>query len=254
MAHWCVWVRAGRRTVADVGPMETTTTTTEPFDVATLQLLLLVVGDGVYATETLPPHGSVVVGRSVDADVRIDDASISRSHARIYLEGGLRIEDLGSANGTWVRDQRLKPNQPSEFHINEPLTVGAVTIIVQRRPRMVRTRRLRSHDYFESRIDDQCALAARSNGQFAVVHLVLERPVAAVYGPISACLRTGDVVGEYAPNELEVLLVDPSVQGQQAVHQLEADLARNNIAARVGSAWYPRDGRESVALTERARG
>jgi transcriptional regulator with PAS, ATPase and Fis domain len=38
------------------------------------------------------------------------------------------------------------------------------------------------------------------------------------------------------------------------VHQLEADLARNNIAARVGSAWYPRDGRESVALTERARG
>jgi DNA-binding winged helix-turn-helix (wHTH) protein len=47
--------------------------------------------------------GINIVGRDRDADVRIDDASVSRRHARIVVEGdGVAIEDLESKNGTRV--------------------------------------------------------------------------------------------------------------------------------------------------------
>jgi hypothetical protein len=45
----------------------------------------------------------VVLGRSKEADLRIDDPNISRKHAAIYWnDDRLVIEDLGSTNGTLV--------------------------------------------------------------------------------------------------------------------------------------------------------
>lgn len=47
--------------------------------------------------------GINVVGRDRAADVRIDDPSVSRRHARIVIEGGqVALEDLESKNGTRV--------------------------------------------------------------------------------------------------------------------------------------------------------
>ena len=44
---------------------------------------------------------SLVVGRSKNVDLQLDDASVSRRHASIVLEQGVwRLVDLGSANGT----------------------------------------------------------------------------------------------------------------------------------------------------------
>ncbi|MCA9541082.1 MAG: FHA domain-containing protein, partial [Myxococcales bacterium] len=43
----------------------------------------------------------VFIGRSERCHVRIDDDAVSSRHARILAdEGGLRVEDLGSTNGT----------------------------------------------------------------------------------------------------------------------------------------------------------
>jgi FHA domain/FhaA, N-terminal domain len=45
----------------------------------------------------------VVLGRSKEADLRIDDPNVSRKHAAIYWSNGrLVLEDLGSTNGTMV--------------------------------------------------------------------------------------------------------------------------------------------------------
>jgi FHA domain/FhaA, N-terminal domain len=45
----------------------------------------------------------VVLGRSKEADLRIDDPNVSRKHAAIYWnDDRLMIEDLGSTNGTMV--------------------------------------------------------------------------------------------------------------------------------------------------------
>ncbi len=45
----------------------------------------------------------VVVGRSKEADLRVNDPNVSRKHAAIYWNNGrIMIDDLGSTNGTMV--------------------------------------------------------------------------------------------------------------------------------------------------------
>lgn len=46
-----------------------------------------------------------LIGRSSKADIQIDQEAVSRNHARITnTTKGVRIEDLGSTNGTFVND------------------------------------------------------------------------------------------------------------------------------------------------------
>jgi pSer/pThr/pTyr-binding forkhead associated (FHA) protein len=64
-----------------------------------------------------------VLGRSRDADVRIDDPNISRRHAEIVQEGStFWLVDLGSTNGTEVdgrRVQRARLADGSRFTLGE---------------------------------------------------------------------------------------------------------------------------------------
>jgi len=50
----------------------------------------------------------ITVGRDMTNDIVINDAEISRRHARLILQAGdYVLEDLGSTNGTFVNGQRL---------------------------------------------------------------------------------------------------------------------------------------------------
>jgi DNA-binding winged helix-turn-helix (wHTH) protein len=56
---------------------------------------------------TLRP-GENLLGRADEGVVWIDSPSVSRRHARIRVEdGGARLEDLGSKNGTFHRGERI---------------------------------------------------------------------------------------------------------------------------------------------------
>ena len=62
-----------------------------------------------YALQGTP----VSLGRAADNAVVLDDASVSRYHARIeWVEAQPYVTDLGSANGTIVNDVTLDPNVP----------------------------------------------------------------------------------------------------------------------------------------------
>jgi len=52
--------------------------------------------------------GDYVIGRGVEADIRIDTPLISRAHARLTIkERECLIEDLDSANGTFINGERI---------------------------------------------------------------------------------------------------------------------------------------------------
>jgi pSer/pThr/pTyr-binding forkhead associated (FHA) protein len=52
--------------------------------------------------------GETLIGRSDDCQVVVSEALVSRRHARIVMDGGRPyVEDLGSANGTFVNQARL---------------------------------------------------------------------------------------------------------------------------------------------------
>jgi ATP-binding cassette subfamily C protein len=51
---------------------------------------------------------AATVGRTADCDIRLEEADISRRHARIErVAGGFLITDLGSASGTWIGSQPI---------------------------------------------------------------------------------------------------------------------------------------------------
>ncbi len=105
--------------------------------------LIAVVGDAFTVT-ALPDHGAVALGRDEECEVRINNRSVSRRHAVLHLGPPLRIEDLGSANGTFVRDARSPAGPTStdplrrlsreviEIAIGERVNLGAVPIVVRR--------------------------------------------------------------------------------------------------------------------------
>jgi two-component system response regulator AtoC len=217
-------------------------------------LFLLVVGDSVLSTEALPPHGSVTIGRAPECDVRIDHGSISRNHATLSVGDNLRIIDHNSANGTWVHDQRIAPNTPVAIRLNEGVRLGQVTVIVQRRAKPIRTHRVRSHEYFEERVEDECWRAQHHDAQFVVAHVALSEPNEAIQSVLAAVLRDGDIAATYAPGEIELLLLDAGPDDARAVlDQLERSIAERGLDGRVGAASYPRDGRDASALLGRAR-
>ncbi len=66
-------------------------------------------GGQVLSEHPLPPGAELVVGRSDGCDVTIADGSVSRLHARLVGDGeGVYVEDLGSANGTFVDGTRAR--------------------------------------------------------------------------------------------------------------------------------------------------
>jgi pSer/pThr/pTyr-binding forkhead associated (FHA) protein len=69
----------------------------------------LMVSTGAAAGTVFPlSDASVLIGRSLDAQVSINEQAISNEHARIEQTGAnFTLRDLGSTNGTYVNGQRL---------------------------------------------------------------------------------------------------------------------------------------------------
>jgi pSer/pThr/pTyr-binding forkhead associated (FHA) protein len=69
----------------------------------------------------------VTIGRAGTNDVVIEDGTISRQHATIKWEDGtFRVYDLGSSNGTFVGDQRVRA--PVDLADGASVRFGAVEL------------------------------------------------------------------------------------------------------------------------------
>ncbi len=77
--------------------------------------------------------GINIVGRDREADVRIDDPSVSRRHARIVVEGDTAgVEDLESKNGTRVGG--VPVSQPVRLAKGDVVTFGAIETRFETQP------------------------------------------------------------------------------------------------------------------------
>jgi len=90
--------------------------------------VLLASVDGQVTVIELPDAGRLVLGRGDDCDVVLDHPSISRKHAAVEIGEQLRIEDLGSANGTFVGGVRLAASKPMGFGVGTLVELGSVLI------------------------------------------------------------------------------------------------------------------------------
>jgi pSer/pThr/pTyr-binding forkhead associated (FHA) protein len=74
---------------------------------------LVVRTGGGRAGETFPIEGErVTIGRSPEANVFLDDVTVSRNHALLVRRrDGLYLDDLGSLNGTYVNRRRIESHK-----------------------------------------------------------------------------------------------------------------------------------------------
>ena len=72
------------------------------------------------------------IGRTAENDIRIDNAQVSSKHAILHKVGNdLFIEDKGSANGTYVRGQRIPANQRVPVSNGEKVFIGPMPLVLQ---------------------------------------------------------------------------------------------------------------------------
>ena len=83
---------------------------------------------------SLPPRGSILIGRSRACAIRLDAADISAEHCRVTVTSeGVSIIDLESKNGTWIGEEKLQSERI--LRPGELVRVGGGTVVTLVRDR-----------------------------------------------------------------------------------------------------------------------
>jgi pSer/pThr/pTyr-binding forkhead associated (FHA) protein len=95
-----------------------------------------------FARREIPIEGvETVIGRGEGCDIIINESLVSRRHARVIIDNGRPcIEDLGSANGTFVNQQRLHGRAvlfPGDHVFIGTCEIEVIRRLVEERPTLV---------------------------------------------------------------------------------------------------------------------
>jgi pSer/pThr/pTyr-binding forkhead associated (FHA) protein len=71
--------------------------------------LIVVAAMGHEPGTTFDLNGGATMGRSDNAEIRVDDPFASSAHARIFPRGDfMYVEDMGSTNGTYLNGRQIR--------------------------------------------------------------------------------------------------------------------------------------------------
>jgi two-component system response regulator AtoC len=101
-------------------------------------------------TFDLPAAGEVTIGRDAASTVRIDDPSVSRSHAVLRVGPTLEIEDLGGAGGIFLREKpragagndtlqvgvRQLVRRKSTLAVGDSILFGTTSVVLRHAPKL----------------------------------------------------------------------------------------------------------------------
>jgi DNA-binding NtrC family response regulator len=194
----------------------------------------------------------LVFGRSLDAGVVIDNDAVSRRHTAIRRRGeAIVVQDLDSRNGTTINGGPLTGAR--RVAAGDVIGVGPVTAIVARSSAS-RSRQLAAMTDLEDRLEIEVDRALRYQRPLGVVMLRLEGPGDAVIAHVDrllADLRRMDLVAEYGPDELAVVL--PECDAAEVAQVAQRAATASDVAIRCGTASFPDDGSNAGALIGAAR-
>lgn len=195
----------------------------------------LTVMSGLDAGLVLTVSGDMqVIGRSETCDIHLDDAGLSRRHARIARagDGGFYIEDLGSTNGTFVGTRRVAT---ARIVSGDYLQLGASLLVrfavTDRADETLRREVYESsirdplthtynRKYLADRIAAECAHARRTRSPLALLmldldhfkelndrfgHVAGDRVVCLVAERVQHIIRAEDTLARYGGEEFVVL-------------------------------------------------
>ncbi|MGH2899644.1 MAG: sigma 54-interacting transcriptional regulator, partial [Solirubrobacteraceae bacterium] len=183
---------------------------------------------------------------------------MSRLHAQFRRRGAsVTVEDAGSRNGTWVNGHIVQG-----VHVlssGDEIVVGPVSVVVTITSRVVARPRIESTRYLDERLAAEVDRGQAYHRRFGLVMLRLEgAPEAAddASDRICAALRPMDVVAEYAPGVLAIVMPErePAAVEDAARTLLELAHARTGAALEIaiGVAGFPEHGTTPGALIARA--
>lgn len=91
------------------------------------ELVTLSVGDRVVPLT----RSRIVIGRSRECDVRVDDGNVSRRHCEVVQDGAASwsVVDLGSTNGTELNGRRV---DSAPLHAGDRITIGGTDLVFGR--------------------------------------------------------------------------------------------------------------------------
>ncbi|MDQ1557837.1 MAG: hypothetical protein QOD32_897 [Pyrinomonadaceae bacterium] len=222
----------------------------------------------------------VILGRALEADVRVNDARASRLHARIRIEHDAemdalpryRLTDLGSTNGTLLNGQPVTGD--AFLQHGDKLNIGEHLIRFDLlddfdREFQRQLYRLIAHDEltglltsksFFSELRREAARAESEGRPFCVLmmdldhfkrvndtcgHLVGSQTLEEIGGLITRALRAGDVAARFGGEEFAAFLLDADCsQALVAAERVRAAIEEHAFSAtRHGAAASPEENR-----------
>jgi two-component system cell cycle response regulator len=179
--------------------------------------------------------GVTLIGRGREAQLRFDDAGVSRNHARVSFLGGSRylLEDLESTNGTFVGGRRI---ERAELESGDRVNIGphvtvSFSIVDSQAERMahelyesaVRDTLTKAHNrrYFIERLGSEIAYARRHSTPLSLVlfdldhfkrvndahgHLAGDAVLREVAALVTHMIRVEDVFARFGGEEFVVLI------------------------------------------------
>jgi two-component system cell cycle response regulator len=174
-----------------------------------------------------------LIGRAVDATIRLQDDGVSRHHARIVeFQGELCIEDLTSANGTFLNGDRIRT---AVLRDGDQIQVGSTSILkFTYADELEESFQQRMHDaalydgltkacnkrQFLRRLDTEVAYAKRHAAPVSLLmldvdhfkqvndrhgHLAGDHVLSTLAQIVQSTIRTEDLLARYGGEEFAVL-------------------------------------------------
>ena len=92
-------------------------------------------GPAGVAEQFIKESDSVLIGRRLPPgpdQIGLDDGEVSGRHARLTRKGGeIWVEDLGSTNGTWVNNKKIKAKTKTLLTAESVVRIGQTTLKVE---------------------------------------------------------------------------------------------------------------------------